>query len=76
MSLKHQAISGVKWTTFSSMVNAILQLLQLIILARFLSPHDFGLLAILMIVINFSQLFVDFGLSQAIIHKKDITKIQ
>ena len=76
MSLKQQAISGVKWTTLSSAINAILQLAQLMILARYLSPHDFGLLAILMIVINFSQLFVDFGLSQAIIHRKNITNAQ
>lgn len=76
MSLKIEALNSVRWTTFSSAVNAMLQLIQLMILARYLSIHDFGLLAILMIVINFSQLFVDFGFSQAIIHKKNITNTQ
>jgi O-antigen/teichoic acid export membrane protein len=74
--LKQKAINGVKWTTLSSAVNALLQLLQLMILARFLSVHDFGLMAILMVVIGFSQIFVDFGLSKAIVYKKDISAVQ
>lgn len=76
MNIKNQAISGIKWTTFSSIVNALLQLLQLMILARFLNAHDFGLIAILSVVIAFSQLFVDFGLSKAIIYKRNITHEQ
>ena len=76
MSLKQKTISGVRWTTFSSAINAILQLLQLMILARYLSPHDFGLVAILMVIVGFSQIFVDFGLSKAIIYKQKITHNQ
>jgi len=76
MNLKQQAFNGVKWTTFSSVINAILQLAQLMILARYLSPHDFGLLSILMVVVGFSRVFVDFGLSKAIIYKKNISNSQ
>ncbi len=76
MNLKQKAITGVKWTTLSSAVNALLQLTQLMILARFLTPHDFGLVAILMVVIGFSQIFVDFGLSKAIIYNQHITASQ
>lgn len=74
--LKQQAINGVRWTTLGSAVNALLQLLQLMILARYLSVHDFGLMAILMVIIGFSQIFVDFGLSKAIVYKREITEIQ
>lgn len=76
MSLQEKSLSSVKWTALSSIVNALLQLLQLMILARFLSAHDFGLIAILSVVIAFSQLFVDFGLSKAIIYKRNITHEQ
>ena len=76
MSLKQKATSGVKWTTLSSAVNAILQLGQLMLLAHFLNSHDFGLIAILGVVVAFSQLFVDFGLSKAIIYKRDISHSQ
>jgi len=76
LSLKHKTISGVKWTTLSSAVNAILQLLQLMILARYLIPSEFGLVAILMVIINIAQVFVDFGLSNSIIHKNNVTQTQ
>ena len=76
MSLKEKALKGVRWTALSSAVNAVLQLIQLMVLARYLSAHDFGLIAILMVVVNFSQLFVDFGLSKAIIYKQKISHEQ
>lgn len=74
MSLKKQAISGVKWTTISTVLNNALQLLQLAILARFLNPKDFGLMAIVMIVVGFVSAFADLGISNAIIHRQIITK--
>lgn len=76
MNLKAQAISGVKWTTFSTVITTVLQLLQLAILARFLEPSAFGLMASVMVVIGFSQAFLDMGISNAIIHKQEISKDQ
>ena len=76
MSLKQKAISGVKWTTLSTVITTILQLLQLAILARFLDPSAFGLMALVMVVVGFSQAFLDMGISNAIIHKQEITKDQ
>jgi O-antigen/teichoic acid export membrane protein len=46
------------------------------ILARYLSPSDFGLMAIVTVVIGFSSLFMDMGLSSAIIHRQDISSEQ
>jgi len=76
MSLKAKAIHGVKWTTASTIVTTLLQLLQLAILARFLDPSAFGLMALVMVVIGFSQAFLDMGISNAIIHKQEITQEQ
>ena len=75
-SLKKQALSGMKWTSFSTGIRSVLQIIQLIILARFLNAEDFGLVAIVMVVIGFSQLFMDMGISNAIIHKQHITDMQ
>ena len=76
MSLKQKAITGLKWTSISTVIVTILQLAQLAILARFLDPSAFGLMALVMIVIGFSQAFLDMGISNAIIHKQEITKDQ
>lgn len=76
MSLKNRAISGIKWTTFSSVILAILQILQLVILARLLDPSVFGLMAITSVVIGFAQAFLDMGISNAIIHKQEVSHTQ
>jgi O-antigen/teichoic acid export membrane protein len=75
-SLKAKVIHGIKWTSLSTGLRSIIQIVQLLVLARFLSAEDFGLVAIVMIVIGFSQLFMDMGISNAIIHKEKITVTQ
>jgi lipopolysaccharide exporter len=75
-SLRKEAIGAVKWTGFSSGVITLLQFLQLIVLSRFLTAEEFGLVAIVMVVIGFSQLFMDMGISNAIIYEQNITNEQ
>lgn len=76
MSLKTQAMSGIKWTSVSAVAVSVLQILQLSVLTRLLSPHDFGLVAIVMVIIGFAQVFVDMGISNAIIYRQDTTHEQ
>lgn len=76
MSLKKKAVDGVKWTSVSTVITTILQLLQLAILGRLLDPSSFGLMSLVLIVIGFSQAFLDMGISNAIIHKQEISKNQ
>lgn len=73
-TLQKQAASGVKWTTLSTVVTTGLQILQLIVLSRLLKPEDFGLMAMVGIVIGFAQTYADLGISAAIIHKQDTTR--
>ena len=74
MTVKKQAISGVKWTTVSTIFLAVTQLIKISVLARFLEKADFGLMAIVVFVLNFTNLFVDMGLTSAILHKQNISK--
>lgn len=76
MSLKAQAYSGVRWSSFSFLFKAVLQLFHLAILARLLAPADFGLMAIVVAIMMFLQIFSDFGISNAIIHYQNITLTQ
>ncbi|MFT3750085.1 MAG: MOP flippase family protein [Agriterribacter sp.] len=76
MSLTVKAKAGVKWTTISAIIGALSQLLLTVILARFLDKKDFGLMAIAIFVINFSQLFIDLGISNAIIFNQNVDKKQ
>lgn len=74
MEVRKTAISGVKWTTISSAILAVSQLLKISVLARFLDKEEFGLLAIILFVLGFFNVFMDMGLSSAILHKTNITK--
>lgn len=76
MSLKSKAVSGVKWTSVSAVVNSTLQLLQIAILTRFLDKDDFGLMAMAIFVIGISRIFIDMGVSNAIIHNQNVNKLQ
>lgn len=74
MSLKKQVLSGTIWTTSSMGVRALVQILRLSILARFLSKADFGLVAIAMMILGFTHIFTDLGVSVSLFSRKEITQ--
>lgn len=76
MSLKEQAVGGVKWNGVGTATVAILQMMKLFIVARFISKSDFGLLAIATMVLGFTEIFANMGLATGLIHKQDITRKQ
>lgn len=67
---------GVAWSTLSSIIRNIVQLLQIVILTRILEKADFGIIAIANVVLGFIRIFLDLGISVGILHKQDITKNQ
>ncbi|MDJ0674819.1 MAG: MOP flippase family protein [Calothrix sp. MO_167.B42] len=73
MSLKKQATSGIKWSSISQVGRQVMQFVTTAILARLLSPADFGLLGMATIVIGFVGLFKDLGTSAAVIQIKNLS---
>ena len=76
MSLKQSAVSGLKWNTVATVVCLLIQMVRIAILTRLLEKADFGLVATAMMVISFTDIFSQLGLSSAVIHKQDITQDQ
>jgi O-antigen/teichoic acid export membrane protein len=74
MSIKQKAISSVKWNGISIGSVTSFQFVTLAVLSHLLSPADFGLMGMVMIIIGFSQIFSDMGISKAIIYRQDATK--
>lgn len=68
MSLKQKTISGVVWNGMGNIARQALMILTLIVMARYLSPDDFGVFSILMIFVSFMNIFSSMGTSQAVIH--------
>lgn len=73
MSLKQAAASSVKWSSISQVGRQVMQFVNVAILARLLSPSDFGLVGMATIVIGFIDLFKDLGTSAAVIQRKNIS---
>lgn len=73
MSLKQTVFSGVFWRSGGQVINQIVQLVISVILARLLTPEDYGLVAMAGVFISFAALFGELGLSVALIQRKDIT---
>lgn len=69
---KNSIIRGLGWTTISTITNGLVQILRLSILSRFLSKEDFGIVAILTLILGLTQVFSDMGFSAAIMSQKKI----
>lgn len=63
----------IKWQAISNIIVFTLSLLQVVILSRLLSLSDFGLVAIVMVVINISQVLSDLGMANYLVHKQKIS---
>lgn len=72
--LKTKAINGFFWNSINNFAGLGVQFIVGIILARILSPREFGLIGMLTIFIAISQTFIDSGFTSALIRKKDCTQ--
>lgn len=75
MGLHKKAAKGVFWKLLEQFGNTGISGIVTIILARFLVPEDFGLIAMLSIVIQLANSIMDSGFRQAIIQKKDTNQV-
>ena len=72
-SLSERTLSGLGWSYLSTFVKAFLSLLVLVILARLLTPVDFGLLAIAWIFIMLGNRFGQAFVGPAVIQRAELT---
>lgn len=74
MSIKNQAAKGVMWNAIERFSSQGIQFVLTIVIARLLSPGDYGLVAMLGIFMAIAQTMVDSGFSNALIQKKNRTE--
>ena len=72
MSLRQKTISGIGWATVSKLISQGLRIVLVIILARLLTPEDFGLLGMVVVFTGFAGIFSDAGFGPALIQKAEI----
>lgn len=74
MNIKDKAFVAIRWTTFSTLIKVIIGLFQVLFLAKMVGSSQFGLMSLILVVISIASMFIDFGVSNAIIHHQEITQ--
>lgn len=68
-----KVISGISWSFAERITAQIVSTIVGIILARILSPEDYGAVSIVMVLITLCNVFVTSGLGTALVQKKEIS---
>lgn len=71
-SLKDKSIKGVLWSAADKLGVKLITFVVGIIIARILTPADYGVIGMLMIFMTLSSILIDSGFSQAIVQKRNV----
>lgn len=71
-----RAVRGAAMSGIAQGVKLAVQIVSVVLLSRFLSPRDFGLIAMAAPVISFASMAQNLGLSQAVVVSRDLTYAQ
>ena len=74
-SLKHKTVKGVGWSFVDNIANSGITFLVGLVLARILTPAEYGVMAMVTIFIAISNSIVDSGFSNALIRKIKIERV-
>ena len=70
-NLKDKTVKGISWSLIDNIANKGISFLVGLVLARLLSPEEYGLIGIVMIFISVFDSIVDSGFSNALIRKNN-----
>src|SRR5579872_569550 len=74
--LKGRSVRGGVLTLVSQGAQFVVQTISTVVLARLLTPADYGLVAMVTTITGLAQAFADLGLSEATIQREDISHDQ
>lgn len=72
--IKQKTKIGMIWNALEKIVLQVISFVLNIILARLLTPHDYGTIGMLTIFLTFSNVFIDSGFSRALVQKQNRTE--
>jgi O-antigen/teichoic acid export membrane protein len=75
-SLTNKTVRGVAWNSIDRIANYGISFLVSIVLARLLSPEDYGLIGLINIFIVIFNVILDGGLSTALIRKEKVSETE
>ena len=73
-SIKKELVGGVFYIAIAKYSGTLVQLIITAVLARLLTPSDFGVVAVATVIITFFNILSDIGIGPAIIQNKELTQ--
>jgi O-antigen/teichoic acid export membrane protein len=73
VNLRRKTFSAVRWTTLNSATGAIVRIASIAVLARILVPEDYGLMAMVAVVLGIAELFADLGVNSAFVQRREVS---
>ena len=70
--LQSKLIRGVSWSALQRLGSQAIQGVVFLVLARLLEPRDFGLLSLALVYVTFLQIFVEQGVGDAVIQRREV----
>lgn len=74
-SLKHKTVKGISWSFIDNIASSGITFLVGLILARLLTPAEYGIMAMIAIFIAVSNSIIDSGFSNALIRKVHVERV-
>jgi PST family polysaccharide transporter len=71
-NLTERTFLGFMWMILGSGIQVALKIVILAVLARLVSPREFGIMGIAIIVMEFSKMFAHMGVGPAIVQRKEL----
>lgn len=68
---RRRTLDALSWSGAAQFVRQLIWLVLGIVLARLLTPRDFGLIAMIVVLTGFASLFLEAGFGPALIHRQD-----
>lgn len=72
MSIKQDTVKGIGWSTIDRITSQVLRLLTFAILSRFISPEEYGQMAMVAVFTGFADVFCDLGLGASLIQRNEV----
>jgi len=71
-NLRRTALKGTLWSALQQLGDRGIRILVYLVLARLLAPDAFGIVALSVVFVEFMQLFLNQGLTAAIVQREDL----
>jgi len=75
-ALDRSLLSGIVWTGAAKWTTQALSWASTLVLARLLTPRDYGIVGMAMVALGFVQLVSEFGVGTAIVRRRELTPRQ